>query len=443
MLFITIIFAAIQLQASTLGLLDSGADPNHDVLSKHLKINKIEANGSYHFDDDHNGYVDDAEGWNFINQTEFPFNKELYGSFGEIFYRYYKVRERKALETWSPKEESWYKSIRKDKDFLDELKKFRSYIHGSHVVGIAMKRDHKRFGPLNFVNVKYLGKAEKGLAKEPEYSPLKKGSDLSRVRHLKKFITKYNNWQEGKLARAIDYVCQKADVVNGSWGKSWKGSLKVVAQWYKLEFDDEPKEELNEELARLFLSNLIVRTQNITKKYPHILFVFSAGNTKTSNDDFPHYPSDARGNNILAVGASWHNKRTNSSNFGKKNVDLFAPGFLISSTTPENKLIKTTGTSQAAPRVSHAALVIKNINKQLVASEIKKIILGTVDNSSEFISVSGGLLNMDRVIKAAQYTLKFSVSKAIELARKSVLPKSFKKGLNIPNIDDDPLPEAF
>lgn len=443
MLFITILFSALQLQASTLGLLDSGADPNHDILGKHLSINKLELRGRHNYDDDKNGYIDDAEGWNFINESEFPFDESLYGNFNDVFYRYYRVREKKALETWSPKEEAWYKSMRKDEDFLERLKKFRSYIHGSHVVGIAMKRNHKRFGPLNFVNVKYIGKAVNGMAKEPEYRALKKGSDTSRVRHLKKFITKYNNWQEAKLARGIDYVCQKAHVVNGSWGKSWKGSLKVVSQWYKLEFDKDPEDKIKEDLARLFLGNLILRTQKITQKYPHILFVFSAGNTKSNNDEFPHYPSDARGSNILAVGAAWKNKRTNSSNFGKRTVDLFAPGFLISSTTPENKLLKTTGTSQAAPHVSHAALVIKNINKKLMASDIKRILLGTVDKESEFISVSGGLLNMPRVIKAAQLSLKYSISQSIKMAAQSIGPKSFEKGLKSPKIDDDPLPEPF
>lgn len=443
MLFISILFSALSLQASTLGLLDSGADPLQETLRKHLNKNKAELSGRRNVDDDRNGYIDDSKGWNFIEENPFPFDENNYGNFGEIFYKYYRVREKKALETWSPKEEAWYKDIRKDEDFLAELKKFRSFIHGSHVAGIAMYRDHKKHGPLNFINVKYLGKAKAGAAKEPEYSPLKKGSDQSRVRHLKKFITKYNNWQEGKLARAIDYVCQRAHVVNGSWGKSWKGSLKVVTQWYKLEFDDEPEEDLNAELARLFLSNLITRTENIVSKHPDILFVFSAGNSKSDNDQFPHYPSDARASNVLAVGAARGGERTNSSNYGLKTVDLFAPGFLIASTTPENRELKTTGTSQAAPRVSHAALVIRNINKRLKASEIKEIILGTVDKAEPFISVSGGHLNLERALRAANLSLKNSVTSSIRMAHESIGPKTFDKVLNLSNIEDDPLPEPF
>tara|TARA_Y100000590_G_scaffold470775_1_gene670357 strand:- start:170006 stop:171337 length:1332 start_codon:yes stop_codon:yes gene_type:complete len=443
MLFIQILITSFAISASTLGLLDSGADPKQEILSKHLRLNKVEARGVRFKDDDKNGYIDDIEGWNFIEENGHAFDANNYGKFGDVFYKYYRIREKKALETWTPKEEAWYKEKREDEEFLEELKKFRSFIHGSHVAGIAMYRDHKRFGPLNFINVKYLGKAENGAAKEPEYKPLKKGSTAGRIRHLKKFITKYNTWQEGKLARAIDYVCKRAHVVNGSWGKSFKGSVKVVSQWYELEFESEPSKEISEELARLFLNNLIVRTQRIAKRYPHILFVFSAGNSKSDNDEFPHYPSDARGKNILAVGASNGGARTNSSNFGLKTVDLFAPGFLIASTTPENRVLKTTGTSQAAPRVSHAALVIRNINKSLLAPQIKRIIMETVDYNSEFISVSHGHLNLPRAIEAAKLSLKLSLPLAIKKAKKNVLPISFDKAFNSSKIEDDALPEPF
>lgn len=438
-----ILFCTLSLQASTLGLLDSGADSLNDTLEKHLRINKAELKGRKNVDDDKNGYVDDIRGWNFIEENARPFDDANYGKFEEVFYKYYRVREKKALETWSPKEEAWYKSMRKDEEFLARLKKFRSFIHGSHVAGIAMRRDHKRFGPLNFVNVKYLGKPVAGAAKEPEYSPLKKGPFSTRVKHLKRFITKYNTWQKGKLRRAIDYVCQTSHVVNGSWGKSWKGSLKVVAQWYQLEFEEKPEEKLNEELARLFLSNLVKRTKKITAKYPHILFVFSAGNTKTDNDLFPHYPSNARGANVLAVGAARGSERTTSSNFGLKTVDLFAPGFLIKSTTPENRYLKTSGTSQAAPRVSHAALVIRNINKKLSASDIKRIIMQTVDKAEPFVSVSGGHLNLDRAIEAAKLSLTQGLQSSIRTSHHRVKAKPSEKALNYQLIEDDPLPEAF
>lgn len=431
--------STLSLEASVLGLLDTGADPNHQILSRHLRINLAELRGKKKIDDDKNGYVDDVKGWNFIEESPRPFDEKLYGKFGEVFYKYYRIREKRALETWSKKEEAWYIDKRSDKKFLEELKKFRSYIHGSHVLGIALGGDRD----IQFINVKYLGKASKGRAKEPVYIPLQKGAFSKRLIHLKKFIIQYNTWQELKLSRAIDYVAQKSDVVNGSWGKSYKSSVKVITKWYKREFQKAPSEKLSDELAKLFLSNLISRTEQVTSKYPKVLFVFSAGNTKSNNDEFPHYPSDARGSNIIAVGAAWENKRTNSSNFGKLTVDLFAPGFLIASTTPENRVIKTTGTSQAAPKVAHAALVIKNINNKLVASQIREILLGTADKNSEFISISGGLLNLPRALSAAKLSLRRSISKSIKESHKLIKANSYNKGLKRPKVQDDPLLEAF
>lgn len=429
--------------ASTLGLLDSGADPNQIILKKHLRINKAELKGSKFKDDDKNGYIDDIKGWNFIEESPLAFDENLYGEFESIFYRYYRIREKKALETWSASEEELYKKLRKDEDFLLRLKKFRSFIHGSHVAGIAMKRKFKKYGPLNFINVKYLGKAENGMAKEPDYSPLKKGSLNSRLTHLKKFITKYNTWQEGKLERAISYICQRAHVVNGSWGKSFKSSIKVVSGWYKQEFDEDPSEDISEELANLFLNNLVTRTTKIAAKFPKILFVFSAGNTKTDNDLFPHYPSNARGDNILAVGAARDNERTSSSNFGLKTVDLFAPGFLIKSQTPEGRTLRTTGTSQAAPAVSHAALVIRNINSSLSPTSIKKILMQTVDRHSDFISGSGGLLNLERAIYAATASKTLSLKRAIIKAKLKVGAMSFPKAAKPLETLDESLPEPF
>ncbi|XGC79755.1 S8 family serine peptidase [Bdellovibrio bacteriovorus] len=60
-------------------VIDTGLDKNHDVFKAFnsngsggtgaLWVNTIEANGSPGIDDDQNGYVDDVNGWNFINNS--------------------------------------------------------------------------------------------------------------------------------------------------------------------------------------------------------------------------------------------------------------------------------------------------------------------------------------------------------------------------------------
>ena len=53
-----------------IAVIDTGADINHDVFvdSQAIWTNTDEIAGN-HLDDDHNGYVDDVHGWNFINET--------------------------------------------------------------------------------------------------------------------------------------------------------------------------------------------------------------------------------------------------------------------------------------------------------------------------------------------------------------------------------------
>ena len=86
---IILFFSIFQLEASTLGLLDSGADSQNDFLEKHLYRNKAELNGYKNKDDDKNGYVDDIQGWNFIEENARPFDDNNYGKFEDLFYKYY------------------------------------------------------------------------------------------------------------------------------------------------------------------------------------------------------------------------------------------------------------------------------------------------------------------------------------------------------------------
>ncbi len=83
--------------------------------------------------------------------------------------------------------------------------------------------------------------------------------------------------------------------------------------------------------------------------------------------------------NWIEVGASSQklNKElpANFSNYGKKNVDLFAPGVNICSTAPGNKYDVNDGTSLAAPIVAGAAALLKSVYPSLTSSQIKEILL--------------------------------------------------------------------
>ncbi|HMB63792.1 MAG TPA: S8 family serine peptidase, partial [Eudoraea sp.] len=119
-----------------------------------------------------------------------------------------------------------------------------------------------------------------------------------------------------------------------------------------------------------------------------VLIVHASGNDGENIDDpkNPGFPND-HGNheggeivdNVIEVGALEPKYGSEMvaeySNYGKKNVDVFAPGSDIYSTMPHNKYEFQGGTSMAAPAVAGVAALIRSQYPNLTASEVKKIIM--------------------------------------------------------------------
>ena len=83
--------------------------------------------------------------------------------------------------------------------------------------------------------------------------------------------------------------------------------------------------------------------------------------------------------NFLTVGALNYEYNKNLiasfSNYGKRNVDVFAPGVKIYATIPENKYQFLQGTSMASPEVAGVAALLRSYFPTLSAAEVKKIIM--------------------------------------------------------------------
>lgn len=206
------------------------------------------------------------------------------------------------------------------------------------------------------------------------------------------------------VANGIRYAVDNgAKVINMSFGKSYSWDVKVV-------YDAIRYAEAHD-----------------------VLLVHAAGNDGKNNDTSDNFPNPHYGrkglfgkkkaSNWLEVGAlNWQmGERLAApfSNYGKKNVDLFAPGMAIYSTTPENGYGDAQGTSMAAPVVAGVAAMIRSHYPDLTAAQVRDILLASVTKFDQVVikpgskdekvpfsdlSSSGGVVNAYKAIELASKT---------------------------------------
>lgn len=146
-----------------------------------------------------------------------------------------------------------------------------------------------------------------------------------------------------------------------------------------------------------------------------VLIVQAAGNNKRNIDDVAYFPTakDSNGNrfaNYLRVGSVGRTgKRSSFSNYGATEVDVFAPGEDITSTTLNNEYETSQGTSIAAPVVSGVAAMIRMYFPKLSAADVKEIIISSVRPITELKEYckSGGIVDAFKAVETAvTYTKK-------------------------------------
>ncbi|MBK9271811.1 MAG: S8 family serine peptidase [Saprospiraceae bacterium] len=134
-----------------------------------------------------------------------------------------------------------------------------------------------------------------------------------------------------------------------------------------------------------------------------VLIIHAAGNGSADLDKVPNYPNkyyqkkklfkSNKAKNWLEIGALSHEQGTGMiagfSNYGKKNVDLFAPGMLIYSTVPNNGYENLQGTSMAAPIAAGVAAMIRSHFPTLTAEQVKEVMRNSVIKSDLNVRVPG------------------------------------------------------
>ena len=402
-------------------VIDSGIDIDHEDLDDVIWTNtdEIPNNGK---DDDNNGYVDDIHGWNFLGdaydeQLEYV---RMIASEDTSNPRY---EEAKALyeseyQTWLGRktqyeqiaqavknaDEALKKHLGKDSYTMEDINGITSEDQSvMQAVQIAKnvsasgssmaEANDKLKGALEQINERlnaHLNKDLKGRTTGDDINDLSDtGYGNGNVKHVKKseahgthvagiIAAERNNGlgangvannveimairavpngdeYDKDVALAIRYAVDNgAKVINGSFGKSFSPHSDWVRDAIKYASDND------------------------------VVIVHAAGNDSKDVDVEPNFPDDnvdfvEVSNTYIRVGSltsDYGSKMVSGfSNYGKRNVDIFAPGSSVYSTTPENEYDFKGGTSMAAPAVAGVAALIRSYYPKLTAAQVKQVIL--------------------------------------------------------------------
>ncbi len=448
------------------GVIDSGIDIEHEDLKDGLWTNTKEIAGNG-IDDDNNGYVDDIHGWNFLggNGVAAPEQLEITRLVAKMKSRYkgkeiYNIKDeekddyekyQKYLKAYDASSARYFKGLERLAQIEGVIASVKSFIGEKESLTLEdlkavntddekMKEqvarlitmfdrgfDEKEFNEyydrqkknknydLEFDGRAIVGDQPQNINDTNYGNSFVIGSkeDESHGTHVSGIIlAKRNNGigmngvannavlmsiravpdgdeRDKDVALAIRYAADNgAKVINMSFGKSFSPYRHWVFEAIKYAEEKD------------------------------VLLVHASGNDGKDIDVSDNFPNDSAdkineiADNLLTVGAMSVNYNeklpAGFTNYGQKNVDIFAPGVQIYSTVPQDKYAKFSGTSMAAPEVTGVAALVRSYYPQLSDSQVKHIIMnsgieldmevvkpGTKEEKTNFstLSISGKVVN--------------------------------------------------
>ncbi len=460
------------------GVIDSGIDIEHEDLKDNVWTNtdEIAGNGK---DDDNNGYIDDIHGWNFLGGEGQATPEQLEVTrIYKMLDNKYKGKSRSDMGASEMDGFNYYQKVKKDyekrigeaKENYEYYNKTKTYLNDAHnsTVEKLGKEDY------TMADLNSLDEADRNpfLMKI-----LSNGSNVAEVNEqleggLKYYgsqvNTMYNLEFDGRTATGDDAydisdvpygnaftIGSVEDEMHGTHvsgiavatrdnGKGMNGVAKNVKLLSVRTVPDGDEYDKDVALAIRYAVDNGAKVINMSfgKSYSpnaewvydaikyaaskDVLLVHAAGNDHKNIDKSDNFPTDAPdkvkeiADNVITIGAMTRNYNedlvASFSNYGKLNVDLFAPGLEIYSTVPKNEYRSIQGTSMAAPEVSGVAALIRSYYPELSASQVKHILMNSgikVDLNVKLpggegklvpfsdLSVSGRVLNAYNALKMA------------------------------------------
>ncbi|GAC1584852.1 MAG: S8 family peptidase [Ginsengibacter sp.] len=476
-------------------LIDSGIDTTHEDLKQILWANPGEKPGNG-IDDDHNGYIDDVHGWNFLGGKD---GKNVTQDSDEGARTYHRLKAKFGENVPSeaghtPAEIAEIKLYKKVKakiesdetqaiDLVFMRRIYQSLLQSDSLLKLAMNKkvftglELEKFIPSDAITTK---------AKDGLFSMMKGNNTLEQTNKdfmegFGQFLTMEERKKEQKTKTPENYRAKivKDDENNISdkyYGNndimsttSFHGShcagiiaaarnngigVDGIADNVKIMMiravpdGDEHDKDIALAIRYAVDNGANIISMSFGKQFSpqkawvddavkyaaskSVLLVQAAGNDAKNVDSAENFPNpiyadgSGRNNTYITVGASGDPSNggivANFSNYGKKNVDVFAPGVNIYSTIPgEEKYGFASGTSMAGPVVAGVAALIMEYYPKLSIQQVKAVIEksavpltekvnlpGSDDGTGHPVKVflsdisrSGGIINAYEAIKLA------------------------------------------
>ena len=400
------------------GIVDSGVDINHEDLKAVIWTNPKEITGNG-IDDDKNGYIDDIHGWNFLgdavheqlemtrivkkgpgtpdyDKAKAELEEELKGIQPQKQQLDFILNAEETVATFLKKSDftlEEVKAIQSDEtgvkqakamftqilskstkaEFDAQIEEFKDYVYGQINYNLNVEFDGRKIvgdNPNDLNDTKYGNNNVVG----PEPKEAKHGTHVAGIvaqvrgnnlggdgvtnnaQILTVRAVPNGDEYDKDIALGIRYAVDNgAKVINGSFGKYYSQQKEWVIDAIKYA-------ESKDVLVVIAAGNESFDL-DVTNKYP--------------NDTYDGSPEFAK--NVLIIGAlspAYGSKMiADFSNYGKNNVDIYAPGDEIYATTPLNTYEYLQGTSMASPNVAGVATLIRSYYPSLTAVQVKQIIM--------------------------------------------------------------------
>jgi subtilisin family serine protease len=447
-------------QTIIVAVIDGGTDVNHEDLKDKIWINKkeISKNG---IDDDNNGYVDDINGWSFIGGKQGDVSADNI----EVT-RLYKLGENNlpSQYKWKDIEKDYNKQLKvanRSKKYIDKIYQIfadaETKYNKKDISADELKSIKVKGFLIKQIKKSYVGAMRRGVTFDQLYENIKEGKNQTDVNvnynlnpnydprnivgdDINNLTEKYygNNNVIGPEALHGTHV---AGIIAASRGNNIgmdgiASNVEVMVIRVVPDGDERDKDVanairyavdngakiINMSFGKAYSPNKqVVDDAIIYADSKNVLIIHAAGNESINIDYSPNFPTkfiskDKKAANWIEVGASnFSGGAAFFSNYGLKAVDVFAPGYEIYSTLPNNSYGFENGTSMAAPVVSGIAALIWSYYPMLKASEIKEAILKSAEAENKMVptpgnskkqinfnqlSVTGGIVNAAKAINA-------------------------------------------